>query len=199
MSNPILSGPILNHDPNPVAAARAMWRHKYGGNEKNESSKWERELEIRDDWRFWQDDGMEFMAILVDTENQQCWMTQQTHAVIVDDVAADVQLSLDLERWGSGMKYLVTEAGKYGEAARAALPDEPVVKLVDPAKLIEQDANALLVQVAHLNRDPSESQIRLFAERLGDVRARHQALLAQLEDIGETINLAAVAVVDSQD
>lgn len=195
----ILSGPILDRVPtNAVEAAQMMWAEKMKSR-YSEPTNPDRMLEERDGWRFWNDEGMPYMAILVDANGQQIWLSADTHTTISDHVEADVQLSMDLEKWGSGMKYTVTESGKYGEAARAAMPSKPVAELVDPAVLLERDANALLVQVANLNREPSESQLRLFAERLADCQGRLSALSDQLASIESTIDLAAVAVTDSLD
>lgn len=198
-SKSLLSGPILDRTPsNAVEAAQMMWAEKMKARYEATTDP-ERMLEERDGWRFWNDEGMPYMAILVDQVSQQVWLSADTHTTISDHVDADVQLSTDLERWGSGMKYTVTESGKYGEAARAAMPNKPVAELVDPAVLLERDANALLVQVANLNREPSESQLRLFAERLADCQGRLTALSDQLSSIESTIDLAAVAVTDSLD
>lgn len=140
------------------------------------------------------DDGLPFMSILVGADSERGWVSTETF-----DAVSDIgQLCDDAERWGPGMKYLVTEGGKYAEDAKRALKiSKEVVPAKDPLTMIEEDANRLVVQAASMQDSPSESQLTLFAQRLADLRGRFEAVQAQHERTGDLINLAAVAISDA--
>lgn len=164
-----------------------------------------RVFERRDGWELIQDDSIGWMAIFTDQAARRAWMHGETYATItrVATGPANLDFSDDLSRWGSGMRYLVTDAGKYADAARAerdrrranGMPD--LTPSVDQLSTLEQDANALLIQIASLPKGASESQVRLFAERMDDLRGRFSAAQAQLDRIDGFIDLAGVAMMDA--
>lgn len=142
------------------------------------------------------DDSIPFMAVLIGAKADRVWVSTDTYDALVGK--ALIPMARDVRKWGAGMRYLVTEGGKYTEAAKAAMDsNKELIPAKDPLTMIEEDANRLVVQVASMEANPTESQLTLFAQRLADLRARFEAIEAQHERTGELINLAAVALTDS--
>lgn len=141
------------------------------------------------------DDSIPFMAVLIAADLGNLWISTETYDALLGKLL--IPLVRDVKKWGPGMRYLVTEGGKYAQAAQAAIDsNKELVPAKDPLTMIEEDANRLVVQVASMDDHPTTSQVRLFAERLADLRARFDAIDAQRERTEGLIDLAALAITD---
>lgn len=140
------------------------------------------------------DDGFNFGSMLVGED--AVWMSASTYDAILSDGDMDWQFSAALQEWRPGMKYLLEDtSGAFSNLQKDARAKG--AGTTDPLTQLEQDARALLVSIATVEGDLSELQVRMFAERLADVRGRYAIFEAVLEEVESHAELASVAMMEA--
>lgn len=135
-------------------------------------------------------------------------ISEETWQALCDHPPAEEQFYDDLESYGEGilwaegpmMRYLVTDSGKYGEAARAALAAKRAADA--PADVLAQLSNeikALVAQAAEMRSQPSRAQAASFGHRLGELGTRLAEQRQALAEAEALLDFAKVAVLDAAD
>lgn len=104
----------------------------------------------------------------------------------------------EMKAGGSGMKFIVADAGPYAAAVRkeAAANGTDVTAVKDRILALREKANSLVVQAASLNRNPTDVQRQSFAVRYARLQTERAELLHELDLVSDSISLAAAALAD---
>lgn len=142
---------------------------------------------------------LEHMQCYVDQATECAYISHETYETLGHSEAALETFYEDMTK-GSGMKRLVTDAGKYREAALAEAAAKGLDKPAPGRDLLDSlmaEANALLTQAGGLNTKPTPLQLQIFAERLGELYDGIAQAAAKVEQLRSLADLAALAVADS--
>lgn len=114
-----------------------------------------------------------------------------------DPEAVDYFLD-EMRAGGSGMKFVVADAGPYARAVRreAAATGNDQTGTKDRIEQLRAKAEALVIQAASLNRNPTPVQRQMFAVRYARLGVEMAELRADLDRVGDSISLAAAALAD---
>lgn len=127
-------------------------------------------------------------------------MSPQTWEVLGYNPELVVEVLAQVRGGASGLRFLTMDAGKYGEAARAAAEatGEGAVMAKDAITQAVEDANRLIVNAASLNATPTPLQAQIFAVQLARLNLVVAEIGARLEQLQGLVDLAATAVADVQ-
>jgi hypothetical protein len=149
-------------------------------------------------WQLVLADGLEHLQFYVDPAVMRTYVSRRTYEMLCCDDGEALEAFFDDMTRGGGMKRLVTDAGPYRAAALAEMEarGELIPARRDLLEELNDEANALLIQAASLNRQPTQLQTQVFSERLAKLMARVKAAEDQVAAIRGLADLAAVAVAD---
>lgn len=157
---------------------------------------------VVDDWMVFTDTSLTRLEVFVDGVNRRTFLNADTWDSF--DGPAEVAFEADFitayaERKVREMRFLVTDAGPYGAAARkqAAAEGTDVVMAKDRLTELCERADSLIIQAASLNKTPSELQLQTFAVRHAMLVDDLHALEAVMDQLRSKVGLAAVALVDA--
>ena len=132
-------------------------------------------------------------------------ISEETWKAICSDKQAEEQFYDDLAEkageWAEGptMRYMVTDSGKYGEAARAALERERAQATngsVDRLERLRSEVESLVLQAAEMRSRPSQAQAANFGTRLGELVERVTEERRRVQEIEAMLEFAKVAIMD---
>lgn len=141
-------------------------------------------------------------------EEPTVYISGETWEAICEYDEAEEQFYHDLEDptrvldWintGPLMRYMVTDSGKYGEAARAARQRSAGVEEVDVLEKLARELQGLVTQAAEMRSRPSSAQALSFGHRLGEMAERVEEQRQQLARVQALLDFARVAVMDVAD
>lgn len=155
----------------------------------------------RDDWNVFTDASLNRWEVFVDGLNRRTFVNPDTWDSF--DGVAEAQFEADfidsyLDRRDREMRFICTDSGPYGAAARAqaAAQQVDVVRAKDRLTDLIERADALVIQAASLMQKPTESQLQLFAVRHANVLEDLAALEADMARLRAKVDLAGTALVD---
>lgn len=150
------------------------------------------------EWQLYLVDTLQWGEFYVDSEHASTYISPATWETLSYSEEATAEF-LDAYQEGAGMKRLVTDAGRFREAALAEVrsngTDVPAAK--DVLTCLAEEANALIVQAAALNLQPTPLQIESFAMRLTELRERFTEVETQVEGLRSLLDLAELSVLDA--
>lgn len=156
-------------------------------------------------WSIYVDSSLEWMMAYVEeldidgdpggriVISEDTWET-----LAYDDEALDYFLD-EMRVGGSGMKFIVTDAGPYARAvkAEAKAKGTDMVMAKDALTELGERAYALLTQAASLNAAPTPVQRQTFAVRYAKLTADFAQLEVRLGYLAAQIELAGTALFDT--
>lgn len=155
-----------------------------------------------DDWMVYLDESLERWEVYVDGIGRRTFVSSSTWDNL--DGAAENAFEKDfvhayLDRKVREMRFINTDAGPYGVAARAyaAAQGTDTVRPKDRMVDLAERADSLVVQAASLNRKPTEVQLQTFAVRHARMVEEMAALEADLVRLRSKVDLAGLAVADA--
>lgn len=165
---------------------------------------WSGERSVVDDdgWKLYLDGSLQRWEVYVDVENQRTFVSRDTWETIAGHGPART-VFLAQYVWtsmgGTGMRFVVSDAGPYAEAARkqaeAAGTATPAAK--DRLRALNEQARSFVVQAASLNTMATPGQASTFALRYARLRAELADLERELEVARGLVDLAGSALVDA--
>ena len=160
--------------------------------------------EQRQTWGVYLCDDLDFGMVYVETDGEvddfgisnriavspSLWVMLSYHAPAV------TKLFMDMRQGGTGMRFIVGDAGPYGEAARRQDQARTGGRILgkDPLVTLLEDVKSLGLQAASLNQSPTELQTMTFGKRYTDARQRLADLQAQLKHAEAALDLAGSAL-----
>lgn len=153
-----------------------------------------------DGWRVHLDASLERWAVFVDVANQRSFACPDLWATLQEWGPAEQRFIDDFVwRKDGGMKFIVSDAGPYGEAARreAARLGTATPLAKDRMLALAERANGLIIQAVSLNAAPTEAQQQVFALRHAQLREEFACMEAEMGRVRGLIELATAALVDA--
>ena len=135
-------------------------------------------------------------TFFTDHERECVFINPLTWKTLSYSLGAQANLVTTARNGASGMKFLVMDAGPYGEAARLEAQASKVVT-TDPLITLEEDAQRLLVQAAGITGPANQLQTQVFMQRYGEMVARLEAYTQRLEHARKLVEMAGEAVIES--
>lgn len=134
-------------------------------------------------------------------------ISEETWKAICAHDEAEAQFYEDLgskaDEWARGptMRFMVTDSGKYGAAARAAVERQRAEATSDRDSLewLRSEIEALVLQVAEMRSRPSLAQAANFGTRLGDLVERAETERRRIQEIDAMLEFAKIAILDAGD
>lgn len=130
------------------------------------------------------------------------WLDERTYERIEDNPKLDELFGERAKEWEVGKQYLVEDVSMtsfFQDAVRRKEAEPKPKEKADRITALHVKANALLVQAAEHNREPSAVVAESFGIRLAELRAEMAELQAALDAAEDVLGLASTAVLDAFD
>lgn len=157
---------------------------------------------VADEWMVFTDTSLNRWEVYVDGKNKRTFVNADTWEGF--DGAAEVAFEADFidayrNREVREMRFIVTDSGPYGAAARKHAADKgvDVIRAKDRLTDLSERADGLVIQAASLNQAPTETQLQIFAVRHAKLVEELQVLEADMAKLRGKVSLAGVALVDA--
>lgn len=157
-----------------------------------------------DNWFVYLDDSLDWMVVYVDEQvdngksTGRIVISEATWETLHHDPGAMDDFVDEMKAGGSGMKFVVTDKGRYNTAVRnqAKAEGTDVTKGKDALTQLGDKATALVMQAASLNAKPTLVQQQSFAVRYAAMLNDYAAIEDRLRLIRAQIELAGAALYD---
>lgn len=143
-------------------------------------------------WEFFADEELPLWAYVVDQAARRTYVSDETYEALCCDDEAWVDFVEALGREGTGMQYIVRDAGPYARAAQAA--EAQGVVSAQPSRVADllQRAEVLLVQSSGLRGEQMTAmKWETFAAQFADLRAEVERTETDLAEVRGYLGLVA--------
>lgn len=149
--------------------------------------------------------GLGVVEVIQTPQQRDVWLDEDTLERIEDNPRLFEQFSKQIFQWEPGMKFLMEDVS-YTSFFKDAVAAEEARKRVDAARveievdtldMLKKKADALVVQAAQHNAEPSALVAESFAIRLGELRATLADLEQRFDEVRDTVGLASTAVAEA--
>jgi hypothetical protein len=144
------------------------------------------------------DNTLDYGSVYVHHERKAIIVHKSTWDVVNSDTTLVADFLTQMKGGAGGLKFLVMDSGKYGEAARAAAHEwgNDVVQAKDEITQVTEILDSLLVQAQGLNKRATPLQMQSFAVRYAEAEGRMVSLETRLGMLRAKLDLAGLTLDD---
>lgn len=144
------------------------------------------------------DNVLDVGAVYVHHERKAIIVHKGTWDVINSDSKLVADFMSQMKGGAGGLKFLVMDSGKYGDAARQAAHEsgDDVAQAKDEITQITEVVDSLLIQAQGLNKAATALQLQSFAVRYADAEERMRDLERRMGMLRAKLDLAGLTLDD---